>query len=402
MGKLSAGQSERVEKYLREQGITYSPLREELLDHLLTDLEKRIDSGSDFQAAWQEVTGEIAGNHLKEIETETMALLNNKINLTNVLAGTSILILALATLFKLFHLAGAGYLMLTFLIVTAASLFTSAIVSISRHPEKKGRTFLMFSTIALVLFLVYLAFKILHLPGANQIGMISIILISILFPLLSWYFYSSEGKLKDHVVVNLLNRNGRSLEIIALVMVSFGLLLNLSSWLLGEPQMIGIIFFILTVIWIGLYAYSFTWKIYLEHNKGSLKWLLIFSSIALILLLLPVYYFLPDWLRTLSIVVAPGIYIGIMWTYYTKPLSGSGRRMMQLVCGVFLLYPILILAARLHIDAALQLATSLPFELGWLGFLFVTLYLFRHDKYFRVLAIFMIAMHMIPALPAGA
>ncbi len=290
--------------------------------------------------------------------------------------------------------------MVSFLVITSLILLISTGINVNQHREKQGRLFLSLVVISLVLLLAHLTFKIMHYPGANVMAGVSIIMIAILFPALSIYFYRSTGTLKNHVILNLLNRNGKKLEIIAGVMVGFGLLLNLSSWLTGQNQLIGVIFFVLTIIWIGLYAYSFSWQAYLVKDTldHSTKTALLFlSSAALIMLLIPVIPGIPATLRTLTTFLAPSIYIGIMLYYYMHYSENENRSVLATFCGIFLLYPLLMLTARTGtFELSQTLLTSSEFNMSWLGFLLVMLLAFRKDRFFRVLVIFMIAMHMIP------
>lgn len=400
MGGLSEEQLQSIRNYLDEQGITYSPLKEELLDHLLSDLEGRIGQGEDFESAWHEMTGEIAQNHLKTIELETMKQLNKRLNLTNIFAGLSLAILGFAAFFKVLHLPGAGVLMVMFLVITSLILLISTAINVNQHREKQGRLFLSLMSIALVLFIAHLTFKIMHYPGANVLAGVSVSMIGILFPALSIYFYRSTGSLQNHVILNLLNRNGRTLEIIAGVMVGFGLLLNLSSWLTGQNQLIGVIFFILTIVWTGFYAYSFTWQVFLNKDRlnGIKRTALLFlSTAALILLMIPVFAGIPAALRTAATFLAPTIYIGIMMYYYMYYSISKYRFLMASLCGIFLLYPLLMLTARTGtMELSQTLLVSSTFNLSWLAFLLLALFAFHKDRFFRVLVIFMIAMHMIP------
>ncbi len=403
MGRVNDRQAALIEKYIREQGISFSPLREELFDHLLSDIEQRMEDGASFESAWQSVTGQIAKNHLKQIESETMEILNKKVNLNKLFAAISIGLLALATFFKTMHWPGADKMLLSFFLLASLLLFISMIRSNISHRELKGRVFLTIISLGLIAFLSFLTFKILHLPGANFLGGAAVIILGITLPAVSLYFINKRGNLRDYVILQVLERNGQLLERIALAMVAFGLLFNIVFWTFGEPQFIGVIFFLLTIVWIGIYAYSLTWRQYVEHPDAPVnRWLFILSTFSLILFLFPLIsnfffsmdaQFMHNQVRSIVIYLSPVLYIGIIMYHYLK----RSQRAIVLTCGLFLIYFSIQLAANLNLfPAAETLMLSKGFYLAWLVFLLGLLIAFRNEMYYRVLLIFMIAAHMIP------
>lgn len=398
MGKLSPIQRLKIEQYLDQQGMTFNPLRDELLDHLITDIEQRMEQGSVFEETWLEVKSGITQNQLKKIEIETMAILNNKINVTKVFVFMALGLLALATIFKIFHFPGAGQLLLAFLGVTTVTLMVSTYRNLTRYPEKKGRVILGLVTLALILFLFYVSFMILHLPGADGLKLVSVGMIVLLFPALSIHFYHSFGSLKDHVILSILERNGKFLETIALIMIGFGIVFNLPVWLMGDQQFIGVVFFILTIVCIGLYAFSQTWSVYIHTPEKKNTLLLILSIIALISFMLPVLGNYLSWSgRSLSAFLAPMIYIGIIAFHYLRESKSPNSLKLTALCGMFLFYPIMRLLENMDwTPLAAIISQSLTFNIGWLLLLISLLLIFRRETYFRILVIFMIAMHMIP------
>ncbi len=65
MKKLSAEQRLNVRNFLAEQGLTFSPLLEEMLDHVSSDIEERMQEGSSFDEAWHQMKNDIPENHLQ-------------------------------------------------------------------------------------------------------------------------------------------------------------------------------------------------------------------------------------------------------------------------------------------------------------------------------------------------
>ena len=68
-----------IEHYLDQQGLTFKPLREEMKDHLIGDLEAQIENGVCLEKAWELITGEIPNHHFKNLQQEVMDTLRRKL-----------------------------------------------------------------------------------------------------------------------------------------------------------------------------------------------------------------------------------------------------------------------------------------------------------------------------------
>ncbi|MFY0601369.1 MAG: hypothetical protein JXR03_16970 [Cyclobacteriaceae bacterium] len=402
MGSLSQDQLDKISEDLHQQGITFDPLREELLDHLICDVEIQMREGADFATAWKSVKDEIPNNHFKNIQNETMELLRKKVNPVKIFAIISFGLLAFATLFKILHLQGAGMLMLLFLVCTCATLLVGSTRSIYVYRESRGRGAIVITTILIISFIAGLCFKILHLPGATMLLYFSVITLSILFPALSIYFLTSRKKLKDHLLIKLIEDNQKILERAAMILIGFGLLFNYSSLLYGAENYGGVIFFIFSVIITGIYIYTFTWSHYVhsERPKSSANLLLlIVSSLAFIMFMLPVLG------RDLNFVfrqfIASGamvFFIGIILIHYSKFSTSEYKSILAPMSSFLLFYPLLRLGIKLQwFENTLGgLVTNNNFIIGFLVFLLLLLFAFRKERLFKALIILLIASHMIP------
>ena len=290
---LSKKQIKKLKVDLESQGITFNPLKEELLDHLICDIEARMEAGSDFEKAWITVRNDIPNNHFKYLQIETMEIISKKINLQRLFAIVSIALLSLATLFKILHLAGAGILLLAFLVMASFTLITGSYKSVKIYRESKGRGTILLVTMLVITFISGLCFRLLNLPLSTELLHFSVIGLCILLPTLSIYFYSSEKKLKDNLLIQLIEKNQNVLENTALVLIGFGFIFNYTSILLGEVSFAGVIFFIFSIIFTGMYLYMRTWSFYVkdEHSGKQAKLLLLISSsLAFVMFMLPVLW----------------------------------------------------------------------------------------------------------------
>ncbi|MGK7391399.1 MAG: hypothetical protein ACNS60_13670 [Candidatus Cyclobacteriaceae bacterium M2_1C_046] len=404
MSGLTKKQVDQIEQDLEAQGITFEPLKSELLDHLICDIEIQIESGKSFTEAWLSVKEEIPHNHFNHLQTETMEILNKKVNPFRVFAIISLSLLAFATLFKMLHLAGAIHMLIAFLITISLTLLIGSARSIKMYREFKGRGIILLTTFLIIIFIVALVFWILRLPGAYELLYFSVISLCILFPSLSVYFYSSKQKLKDYLLIKLIRDNQSVLETAALTLIGLGLIFNYSSILVGNENFGGVIYFIFAIVLTGMYAYSLTWKHYVEDEKVDKKYnvlLLIFSSLAFIMFMLPVIGQNMNFVvRQFFAYVPMIIFCVIVIFHYLKFSRSNNRSIVAAVSGLLIFYPLLRLSTKLELIRIPinQLTTDPYFTIGFLLLLVALLVIYRKEKLFKALIILTIASHMIPNL----
>lgn len=401
MERLSKEQMDKISQDLKFQGLTFDLLREELLDHLVCDIEIEMKKGSDFSSAWRSVKEKIPENHFKTIQNETMELLNRKLNPVRILAVISIALLSLATGFKMLHYPGAGFLLLAFLLSTSITLLMGSTRSAYVYRQAEGRNILVLTAILIIFFVVGLCFKILQLPGATLMAYLSVSALCVLFLSLSIYFYLSKQKSKEHLLLKLLHGKRNILEKTALILIGFGILFNYSSILFGLENFGGVIFFIFSIILTGLYVYSLTWKYYVQDGnpEGMRILLLIFSSIALLMFMIPaIGSGLSYTVRHIFAYGAMIIFCIISCIHYLK-FSGSRHKGILVFLSLLTLsYPLLRLGIKLDwFKGFLAGMTTNPvFILSVLMFLMLLLIIYRKEKLFGALIILIIASHMIP------
>ncbi|MFT6867304.1 MAG: hypothetical protein ACJA08_002144 [Cyclobacteriaceae bacterium] len=404
MGTLSKKQIDLIAEDLRIQGITFEPLHEELMDHMISDIETQMEKGNDFPTAWDLVKTEIPNNHFKNIQKETMEILSKKINPLKVFGKISFGLLTLATTFKMLHWPGAAVLLISFLVVSCVTLLIGSSRSVYVYRESKGRGVIMLATFLIISFIAGLCFKVMHFPGATVLLLFSVVALSILIPALSFYFLLSKKKLKDHLLIRLIEDNQNTLENTALILIGFGLLFNYSSILFGNENFGGVIFFIFSIIITGIYIYTFTWGHYVndqESNK-SVNWaLLIVSSLAFIMFMLPaIGNILNFTFRQFSVFGAIAFFIMIVIVHYAKFSESANRKILAPLSSVLLFYPFIRLGIKLEwFEGALGgITTNNNFILGFLAFLLVLLVVFRKERLFKALVLLTIASHMIPTI----
>ena len=403
MGRLSSAKIQEIEEYLAKGGLTFSPLKEELLDHVISDMDSRLEEGQDYERAWNEIKKELPTNHLKHIEKETMETFKSKMNLTNILVGISGAALIIGALLKLLHLPGAGIVMIAFLFLTALVLLYESTRSIYVYREKKGALTLIVATLAVIAHIASICFKIMHLPGATLLMYGSVISVATIFPLMSVYFYFSRQKLRDHLLILLVERNQKVLETTSTLLVGFGLLFYYSSGLEGTTRYLGIMFLVFTVIIIGLSVYVRSWSYYVktdeEGNKGVGLLLLVSSATAMVMFILPVLGRELDLVaRNLLAYGAFVIFTIILIVHYRRFSASPNRRFLAALSSFLLFFPFFRVGVNLGwLEGWLvQFTTDYYLIQAQVVFLCVLLIVFRKEPLFKALAIMTIASSLIP------
>src|ERR1044072_3094065 len=100
MKNLTAEQRLQVRSFLTEQGLTFNPLLEEMLDHVASDIEERMLEGQSFNDALNQMKNDIPENHLQHIQTETMETINKRFSLSRMLSIGALALMFGGVIFK--------------------------------------------------------------------------------------------------------------------------------------------------------------------------------------------------------------------------------------------------------------------------------------------------------------
>lgn len=191
--ELTADQKQKVRAYLAQQGLSFQPLQDEMADHLICDIELLVLEGHSFDEAWQKITGEISENHFHQIQKEVMETINKRFTWSQGLSYLALGLLLASMLFKVFKLPLVGELLLLSFAFIAAALLTTSLTGVFVNRGKQGAA-RVFSMIAgIIIILTGYAFKLLHLPGADQLLVmaVAVLIVSMLFNTIYVYQNSS-------------------------------------------------------------------------------------------------------------------------------------------------------------------------------------------------------------------
>lgn len=170
MAELSEAQVELVSAYIKQNGVAQDELHDDLLDHVCTSIELRIQQGESFDEAFQYTIKLFGPGGLKQVQLETFELLTEMNEtmkkLTFGFGLTSTFLLLAGTIFKLMHWPFASIL----ITLGTALLVLGYLPMILTHKLKESPRdeALLHITgfLGLTLTSIGVLFKVMHWPGA--------------------------------------------------------------------------------------------------------------------------------------------------------------------------------------------------------------------------------------------
>ncbi|MEP0264325.1 hypothetical protein [Dokdonia sp.] len=173
--KLTSKQEDTIKALVKKQGIQLPSLQDDIIDHLCCVVESQLGKEKEFDQLLQEAIIDIAPNGLKDIQHQTIFLLNSKRILIMKKLMYSIGFLGALSLtagiaFKLFWYPGADILF-TIGIITLFLVFIP-LVALDRYKVAISKTLserlkIVLGAIAAIIAGITVLFKIFHLQGAD-------------------------------------------------------------------------------------------------------------------------------------------------------------------------------------------------------------------------------------------
>ncbi|MEP7263281.1 MAG: hypothetical protein ABI772_02220 [Bacteroidota bacterium] len=179
---------------IRRNGVEMEDLQSNLLDHICCIIENQLEENGDFEQFYYQTVCTFYIKNLSEIEEETKALLNNKYYYTMkkimfVSGSVSASLISIGILFKFMHWPGAGMLIVLGTVLFSL-LFLPMLFTIKSKEKQNLKDKIILGTGSFIAILISLAilFKIMHWPGANMMGVISLLTMILLY--IPLYFFS--------------------------------------------------------------------------------------------------------------------------------------------------------------------------------------------------------------------
>ncbi len=193
MAELTDTELIALNREIERSGLTYTELQKELLDHLCCDIEAKMDEGIEFIRALDEVKKEIGSDGIKNIQEDTLLLINQKYRIMKkfmyILGTIAPSMVIIGTIFKIMHWPGASVLLSLGLFLLAA-VYLPVFVSIRiRDTRNEGKPVNMamyvMGMVSGIIFIAGALFKIMHWPGAGIMILLSgLVTVAVFIPLL--------------------------------------------------------------------------------------------------------------------------------------------------------------------------------------------------------------------------
>jgi hypothetical protein len=277
MPDLSLENIERIRCDIRKQEITFSHLLDDLTDHICCDIENEMQNGLNFSEAYLRVKQKMEPRRLKEIQEETLYAVDTKYrymkNTMKISGVAGAVLFGFATLFKIQHWPGAGFMMSLGALILTFVFMPSALGVLWKETHNRNKLVLFISAFFAVGFFIFgILFKIQHWQGAAIV-----LILAGIFGIL--FFIPS-------LVISLFrdqeNKNNRPVYILGaagLIFFLAGLFLKIQHWSGATACML------LGLVIIGAIALPwYTWLTWRDEKYVSSRFLfLIIGSLAIII-----------------------------------------------------------------------------------------------------------------------
>lgn len=180
MYSISEQQIDFILKDLRREGIELEDLQLNLLDHICCIIEQELEENGDFESFYQQLKPRFYKKHLLELEEETYSLLTFKhyytMKKTMIVSGlAAAFVLSSGIAFKFLYWNGASFLIVTgIFLLSFIFLPLYFILRIKETNESRNKVVLGIGSLICISISLAILFKVMHWPGANMLGLISL------------------------------------------------------------------------------------------------------------------------------------------------------------------------------------------------------------------------------------
>jgi len=202
--KLSTGQIHQIEKDVQQAGINFSHLSSDLVDHICCYVEELMENGKNFEKAYAQVRFEIDFENLKDIQIQTIIVINQKFKTMKTLmkvSGISGFLLFIIGLFmKIGHVEGAGIIFtLAFLCLIVAYL--PALTLTVRKEKILGKKLPLFYSGVVAVFFTMITFVFIMMHWPYRVYPLLASWLTMMIFLILYFFHTL--KTQENRIINL-------------------------------------------------------------------------------------------------------------------------------------------------------------------------------------------------------
>jgi hypothetical protein len=288
MRKLTPDQAEVLRSFLVNNGLSFKPLQDEMVDHMSADLEDRMSRGATFEEAMDKVIGQIPDNHFQIIQKEIMETIDKRFTVSRVFSFVAVGLLLICTLFKVLHLQFADEVLLLSFTSLAASLLFGSLTGITLNKEKNGSVRLLAMVFGMVGLILGYCFKVLHLPGADSIIGLAVGLLIVSLIVNTSYVYR-HGSGEGNLLTFLHKKHTPGIERFFLFLLIPMAIYKVMTIVLQQDYYVGNLVLLIVILGAGLQLIALSWRA-MEEDLSKRNFIvfaaIIISSLCLTLVFL--------------------------------------------------------------------------------------------------------------------
>jgi hypothetical protein len=189
MAELQERQIEEISMDIDQQGLTFTPLKNELLDHICCEIEKEMERGMTFNDAYRKVRTAMGRKRIRQIQDETLTLISKKYRrMKRIMYGLGVaapVLVITAALFKAYHWPGGG-VMITLALFITGMVFLPLFVMVRirdtrRMDEPVPLALYLTGMISGMIAILGTMFKVQHWPGASIMLVLGLVGLALVF-----------------------------------------------------------------------------------------------------------------------------------------------------------------------------------------------------------------------------
>jgi hypothetical protein len=234
MTELQEKQIEKISLDIDQQGLTFTPLKNELLDHICCQIEMAMEQGMTFNEAYRKVRTAMGRKRIRQIQDETLTLISKKYRrMKRIMYGLGVaapVLVIIAALFKVNHWPGGGLLITLALFITGMvflPLFVMVRIRDTRRMDEPVPLGIYLTGMIAGMFAILgTLFKVQHWPGASIMLTLGLAGLALVFLPLFARYRIRESKKKNEPINKGLWIGG----IAAGMLVIIGMLFKIMHW----------------------------------------------------------------------------------------------------------------------------------------------------------------------------
>jgi hypothetical protein len=283
---MTSDQRNTIQAILADRGLTFTPLQEEMIDHIGCDVEQLMSSGTSFEEALQRTLDGIPAEHFSAVQRDVLVGIDKRFAAFKWFSYLTIAALLLAFFFKVLHLQFSDEIFIASFILIGASVVRASFFGSSVKGKPQGITRLLIMLSGLIILLTGYAFKILHLLGAEAIIIVGGT-VNVAALLINTYAFFRYPPGKETMLTFLHEKYTPGIERFLLILLFFVTAVKVVSITTGFQASVAAFILLIVIFGAGLHFITMTGGILQQQVQFKRPVFLVGMAIASVCLPLP-------------------------------------------------------------------------------------------------------------------